>query len=130
MSAETKEFFFDQNYLDRFNRGDIPTEQVLRDLIDSIPFFKEPSDSSQLTKAGISKITTDKKINDRADGDAQGISPLGFATFAKPSQIFNILENTGQYTVEKVVRNGTAVDPNSTDGSSIEDIRLNIILMK
>jgi len=127
MGAKRKDFFFDSNYMDRFNNGDIPTEQVLRDLIDSIPFIKEVNDRSQLTKAGISKTTTDNKVNNRDGSDKAGESPLNFPTFVKANQLFDIKNflNDTSLTISKVRRDSN--DTGETDsGNGIKDFFIKV----
>lgn len=117
MALRQRNFFFDPTNTDRFNSQDIPTEQTMSDWCDSVPFIKEPTDKSHLTRAGIAKTTSDAKINASDNTDAAGISPLGFTTFVRPAQIPKILDSAS-ITWAKVARGGAT----TTDtGVGIED---------
>lgn len=119
MALRQRNFFFDPTNTDRFNSQDIPTEQTMSDWCDSVPFIKEPTDKSQLTRAGIAKTTTDAKINTGDNTDAAGISPLGFTSFVRPAQIPKML-NSPSITWTKVARGGAT---NTDTGVGIEDWR-------
>jgi hypothetical protein len=71
-------FFEDVSSNDRFLETDEPTEQVFRDLFDSIPFFNELSDTSQSNQQGLVKKSTDanaKSYTTPADGFSYHVSP-------------------------------------------------------
>ena len=119
MALRQRNFFFDPTNTDRFNSQDIPTEQTMSDWCDSVPFIKEPTDKAQLTRAGIAKTTSDAKINNSDNVDAAGVSPLGFTTFVRPSQIPKILDSAS-ITWTKVPRGGAT---NTDTGVGIEDWR-------
>jgi hypothetical protein len=117
MALRQRTYFFDAGNADRFNSQDIPTEQTMSDWCDSVPFIKEITDRAQLTRAGIAKTTTDAKINTGNNVDAAGVSPLGFTTFVRPSQIPKILDSPS-ITWTKVPRGGAT---NTDTGVGIED---------
>lgn len=119
MALRQRNFFFDPTNTDRFNSQDIPTEQTMSDWCDSVPFIKETTDKAQLTRAGIAKTTTDAKINNSDNVDASGVSPLGFTTFVRPSQIPKILDSPS-ITWTKVPR---SLITNTDTGVGIEDWR-------
>lgn len=119
-----RNYFFDPTFPDRFNTGDIPTEMTFRDFADSVPFIKENFDRAKLTRAGISKTTTDYRVNNRIDQDTSGDSPAGFTTFVKPSQLFKLLPGNHISLVD-TPRSG--VDPTqSENGYGINDITINV----
>jgi microcystin-dependent protein len=122
MALRQRNYFFDPTNTDRFNSQDIPTEQTMSDWCDSVPFIKEITDRAQLTRAGIAKTTTDAKINNSDNVDAAGVSPLGFTTFVRPSQIPKILDSAS-VTWTKVPRSLVA---NTDTGIGIEDWRATV----
>ena len=91
-----------------FLNGDKPDQTTLQNFADSMCFPKEVGDRAKLTEAGLSKITTDVRINDRVDTDAIGISPLGFPTFLKPAQLPNFISNDVEITITRVARTGSS----------------------
>ena len=106
MSIRNRSFFFDPLNTDRFRSTNIPTEQTMMDWTDSVAFFKEVGDRSQLTKAGLAKTTTDAKINSGDNSDAPGISPSGFTTFVRPKQL-PVMLNSASVNWTRVPRGGT-----------------------
>ncbi len=118
MAIRNKADFFDTSVADRFNTGDIPTEQTFRDYADSVPFKKELGDASQEGQAGISKTTTDARVNSRDNTDTVGVSPFGFPTFVTPAQLSLLSAGTG-ITFDITPRGGAGL------GSEIEDITIN-----
>jgi len=117
MALRQRNYFFDPTNTDRFNSQDIPTEQTMSDWCDSVPFIKETTDRSQLTRAGIAKTTSDARVNLGDNTDAAGVSPLGFTTFVRPAQIPKILDSPS-ITWAKVPRGGAT---NTDTGLGIED---------
>ena len=120
MALRERSYFFDPANLDRFNSRDIPTEQTMSDWSDSVPFIKEIIDRAQLTRAGLAKTTTNTKVNNRDDADASGVSPIGFTTFVKPSQIFKVASADGSITVTENPRGGIG------DDADVNDIDLSV----
>lgn len=115
MAVNRRDFFFDPAFLDRFNSRDIPTEDVMREFLDSVPFIKETIDRAQLDRAGIAKTTTNAKVNTHDDTDQAGTSPAGFTTFVKPSQIPKLYSDDGSITVNRVTRGGSGDDADILD---------------
>ena len=117
MALRNRTFFFDPANTDRFNSQDIPTEATMRDWCDSVPFIKEIADRAQIGRAGIAKTTSDANINNGVNTDQSGVSPAGFTTFVRPSQLPVILDSA-DVTWTKVPRGGA----NTGDtGIGIED---------
>jgi len=117
MALRNRTFFFDPANTDRFSSQDIPTEATMRDWCDSVPFIKEIADRAQIGRAGIAKTTSDANINNGVNTDQSGVSPAGFTTFVRPSQLPLILDSA-DVTWTKVPRGG--VDTGDT-GIGIED---------
>jgi len=117
MALRNRTFFFDPANTDRFNSQDIPTEATMRDWCDSVPFIKEIADRAQIGRAGIAKTTSDANINNGVNTDQSGVSPAGFTTFVRPSQLPVILDSA-DVTWTKVPRGGA--DTGDT-GIGIED---------
>lgn len=109
----------------KFLNGDKPDQETFEDLTDSTTFPTELSDRAKLSESGLSKTTIDTKVNTGTDTDQSGISPLGFPTFVKPSQLWRLITSDSQVTLTPVVRNPTA-PADSEDGSLIEDIEISI----
>jgi microcystin-dependent protein len=112
-------YFFDSLNPNRFKNYDIPTEAIFRDLMDSIAFFKEVSSTSQRTKGGLAKTTSDDKVNNRDNTDQAGVSPIGFTTFVRPAQIPIVVGGT-DITVTPTIR-VPASDPDGETGAAILD---------
>jgi len=119
MPIRNRIFFFDPINLDRFNSRDIPTEQTMLDWSDSVTFIKEVDDRAQLSRAGIAKTTTDHKVNILNDTDIAGVSPYGFTTFVRPSQL-PVLLNSASITWSRVPRSAVT---NTDTGVGILDWR-------
>lgn len=117
MALRNRTFFFDPANTDRFNSQDIPTEATMRDWCDSVPFIKEIADRAQIGRAGIAKTTSDANINNGVNTDQSGVSPAGFTTFVRPSQLPVILDSADVIWT-KVPRGGA--DTGDT-GIGIED---------
>jgi microcystin-dependent protein len=115
MAIRQRIYFFDPISTDRFKMKHIPTEATMLDFTESVPFIKEVTDRSQLDKAGIAKTTTNAKVNTRDDSDAAGISPSGFTTFVKPSQIPKVYNIDGSVTVTPTLRGGLGADADILD---------------
>lgn len=107
-----------------FLNGDKPDQAIFEDLFDSITFKKELSDRAKLSEAGLSKITTDDKVNNRDHTDQAGVSPSGFPTFMKPSQLPRIFTEDTEVTIELVDRQFG--DPGYDDAPGIKDIKISI----
>lgn len=112
-------YFFDPLNPNRFKNYDIPTKAIFRDLMDSIAFFKEVGSTSQRTKGGLAKTTSDDKVNNRDNTDQAGVSPLTFTTFVRPAQVPKVLSGT-DITVTPTIRVG-ASDPDGETGAAILD---------
>ena len=117
MALRNRNYFFDPMNTDRFSSRDIPTEQTMSDWCDSVPFIKEPTDKSQLTRAGIAKTTSDAKINAGDNTDTAGVSPVGFTTFVRPAQIPKMIDSA-DIVWTKVPRGGSDT---GDQGAGIED---------
>jgi microcystin-dependent protein len=107
MAIRQRGYFFDPTNLDRFNDKDIPTEDTMLDWSQSVPFIVEVGDTAQLSRAGISKITTNERVKNRDNQDTSGISPAGFTTFVTPKQLPLFLSSDSSITIAEVGRTGT-----------------------
>jgi hypothetical protein len=83
------------------------------------------SDRSKVSEAGLSKTTIDTKVNAGDDTDKAGISPTGFTTFVKPSQLWRLTTSDSQVTLTPITRVPTA-DADSENGDLIQDIEISI----
>lgn len=122
MSAELRDYFFGP-LIDKFKNGDIPTEQTFRNLLDSVPFFRQ-LDTAFKTKGGLVKSVSDEQVNDRNGADALGLSPLGYKTFVQPQQLFRLLPGTN-VTITPVVR-ALPLGGDDESGVGIEDYRIDV----
>jgi hypothetical protein len=109
----------------KFLNGDKPDQDTFEDLTDSVTFPKEVSDRSKVSEAGLSKTTIDTKVNAGDDTDQAGISPTGFTTFVKPSQLWRLTTSDSQVTLTPITRVPTA-DADSENGDLIQDIEISI----
>ena len=107
-----------------FMNGDKPDQDTFQDLVDSTTFPKEVNDRGKTSEAGLWKTTTDAKVNTRDHLDVAGISPIGFPTALKPSQLFNIVPADGQVIITPVAR--TVASPGFTDAPDVLDIEIGI----
>jgi hypothetical protein len=109
----------------KFLNGDKPDQDTFEDLTDSVTFPKEVSDRSKVSEAGLSKTTIDTKVNAGDDTDQAGISPTGFTTFVKPSQLWRLTTSDSQVTLTPITRVPTA-SADSENGDLIQDIEISI----
>ena len=120
---DRRSYFFDPSSEDRFNAQDIPTEQTMRRLTDSVAFHMELNSCASLTKAGIAKTTTDEKVNasDNNDVWTSAVTPVGATTFVRPAQIplIKTTPNSGILLTRQVRTPGTAT--NTDLGGNIQD---------
>jgi len=109
----------------KFLNGDKPDQDTFEDLTDSTTFPTELTDRAKVSESGLTKTTTDLKVNTGDDTDQSGISPLGFPVIVKPSQIWRLSTSDPQVVLTAVTRvPGSPVD--SEDGSLIEDIEISL----
>lgn len=78
---------------DRFRSGDEPTEQVMRDFLESVPFKNEVGDSATETQQGLVETATQAQFNAGIDNEAA----TGFSLYVKPSFIKTALDNITLY---------------------------------
>lgn len=85
-------------------------------------FFVELSDRAQMSKQGLSKTTTDERVNNRDNRDTAGATPAGSTTFVRPAQVPKVLAGTGIIITQeqRVVGAPTTGD----DGRGILDYRI------
>ena len=111
----------------KFLNGDKPDQDTFEDLTDSVTFPTELTDRAKVSESGLTKTTTDLKVNTGDDTDQSGISPLGFPVIVKPSQLWRLFTSDPQVVLAAVTRvPGSPVD--SEDGSLIEDIEISLNL--
>jgi len=109
----------------KFLNGDKPDQDTFEDLTDSTTFPTELTDRAKVSESGLTKTTTDLKVNTGDDTDQSGISPLGFPVIVKPSQLWRLSTSDPQVVLTAVTRvPGSPVD--SEDGSLIEDIEISL----
>ena len=109
----------------KFLNGDKPDQDTFEDLTDSVTFPTELTDRAKVSESGLTKTTTDLKVNTGDDTDQSGISPLGFPVIVKPSQLWRLSTSDPQVVLTAVTRvPGSPVD--SEDGSLIEDIEISL----
>lgn len=109
----------------KFLNGDKPDQDTFEDLTDSVTFPTELTDRAKVSESGLTKTTTDLKVNTGDDTDQSGISPLGFPVIVKPSQLWRLSTSDPQVVLTAVTRvPGSPV--NSEDGSLIEDIEISL----
>jgi len=109
----------------KFLNGDKPDQDTFEDLTDSVTFPTELTDRAKVSESGLTKTTTDLKVNTGDDTDQSGISPLGFPVIVKPSQLWRLSTSDPQVVLTAVTRvPGAPVD--SEDGSLIEDIEISL----
>ena len=109
----------------KFLNGDKPDQDTFEDLTDSVTFPKEVNDRAKVSEAGLSKTTIDTKVNAGDDTDQAGISPTGFTTFVKPSQLWRLTTADSQVTLTPVTRDPLAA-ADSENGDLIQDIEISI----
>ena len=111
----------------KFLNGDKPDQDTFEDLTDSVTFPTELTDRAKVSESGLTKTTTDLKVNTGDDTDRSGISPLGFPVIVKPSQLWRLFTSDPQVVLAAVTRvPGSPVT--SEDGSLIEDIEISLNL--
>jgi hypothetical protein len=109
----------------KFLNGDKPDQDTFEDLTDSTTFPTEITDRAKVSESGLTKTTTDLKVNTGDDTDQSGISPLGFPVIVKPSQLWRLSTSDPQVILTAVTRvPGSPLD--SEDGSLIEDIEISL----
>ena len=109
----------------KFLNGDKPDQDTFEDLTDSTTFPTEITDRAKVSESGLTKTTTDLKVNTGDDTDQSGISPLGFPVIVKPSQLWRLSTSDPQIVLTAVTRvPGSPAD--SEDGRLIEDIEISL----
>jgi len=78
---------------DRFRSGDEPTEQVMRDFLESVPFKNEVGDSATETQQGLVETATQAQFNAGVDNEPA----TGFSLYVKPSFVKVALDNITVY---------------------------------
>ena len=119
MARKKKSEFFDTSSNKLFKNTDKPDQQTFQDLVDSSTFPTELTDKAKLTEAGLAKITTDEKINNKNCTDEAGVSPSGFPTFVKPCQL-PIPLGSDCIEVIRVNRTNGEVVPQYTIGIAVQ----------
>lgn len=79
-------FFLPTPNTERFLSQDEPTEQVMRDFLDSIAFKVEVSDTATETQQGLTETATQAEFDNGTDNNANG-----FALYVRPSMIKNAI---------------------------------------
>lgn len=83
MSIQNRNYFFTPTVnTERFLSQDEPTEQVMRNLTDSIAFKVEVSDTSTETQQGLTETATQAEFDNGIDNNTNG-----FALYVRPSMI-------------------------------------------
>ena len=117
-----RNYFFDPASEDRFSAQDIPTEQTMRNLLDSVAFHMELNSCATMLRAGLVKMTPDEYVNAANNNDLQPnyVTPLGAPTTIRPAQIpqLHTSPNSG-ILLSRQVRSATT--PFTDTGGNIED---------
>jgi len=101
MSTQNKNFFFTSvPGTDRFLSGDEPTQAVMEDFTDSIPFKLEEGDTATELQQGLVESATQAEYDTSIDNNG-----LGYALFVRPSFIktaFTALEAMLQSQIDAI----------------------------
>lgn len=101
MSTQNKNFFFTSvPGTDRFLSGDEPTQAVMEDFTDSIPFKLEEGDTATELQQGLVESATQAEYDTSIDNNG-----LGYALFVRPSFIktaFTALETMLQSQIDAI----------------------------
>lgn len=129
MNKYTRNFFFqtpDKAGYDRFSRQNTPSKETWQKLFNSIPFFKEVSDTATQALSGIVKIASDAHVLARTEITSTSV----FQEAVAPHQLPNIyVSDPGTNTVDSTVSSsGLKISNLDRTGTVRRDFLLELIL--
>ena len=122
MATQNRPYFFIPTLnTERFLSGDEPTEQVMRDFLDSITFKLEVSDTATETQQGLVETATQAEFDNGTDSNANG-----FSLYVRPSMIKDYVDQQDANLQSQISINEQNIQQNANDITNIQNDITNI----